>query len=169
MNSLLYLWNTITSLTNNVKHNIQKHYFHVYYSSKLEFRKICTAMFAFLSSILVRTLKRARYTLSNNVLWSTFHFVFIKLTFLGLWIHMLEMVESVARHLMFNLLNHVLYFHVSFSMHYFYTYLSIFGITKESLVMGISTRTLVSKAWNSICNLLFDLWNECSSYIATKR
>ena len=98
-----------------------------------------------------------------------FHFVFIKLTFLGLWIHRLEMVESVARHLMFNLLNHVLYFHVSFSMHYFYTYLSIFGITKESLVMGISTRTLVSKAWNSICNLLFDLWNECSSYIATKR
>ena len=98
-----------------------------------------------------------------------FHFVFIKLTFLGLWIHRLEMVESVARHLMFNLLNHVLYFHVSFSMHYFYTYLSIFGITKESLVMGISTRTLVSKAWNSTCNLLFDLWNGCSSYIATKR
>ena len=98
-----------------------------------------------------------------------FHFVFIKLTFLGLWIHRLEMVVSVARHLMFNLLNHVLYFHVSFSMHYFYTYLSIFGITKESLVMGISTRTLVSKAWNSICNLLFDLWNGCSSYIATKR
>ena len=98
-----------------------------------------------------------------------FHFVFIKLTFLGLWIHRLEMVESVARHLMFNLLNHVLYFHVSFSMHYFYTYLSIFGITKESLVMGISTRTLISKAWNSTCNLLFDLWNGCSSYIATKR